>query len=36
MRMPNGALKQVGEHHIQIALHTDVLVTVNVAVLGET
>src|SRR5215470_10283755 len=36
VRMPNGALKQVGEHHIQIALHTDVIVTVNISVLGET
>ncbi|MEW6688290.1 MAG: 50S ribosomal protein L9 [Pseudomonadota bacterium] len=35
VRMPAGPLKQVGEHHIQIALHTDVVVTVNVAVLGE-
>src|SRR5678816_3126047 len=34
VRMPNGALKQVGEHHIQIALHTDVIVTVNISVLG--
>ena len=36
VRMPNGALKQVGEHHIQTALHTDVVVTVNISVLGET
>ena len=36
VRMPIGPLKQVGEHHIQIALHTDVVVTVNVSVLGET
>jgi large subunit ribosomal protein L9 len=36
VRMPSGPLKQVGEHHVQIALHTDVVVTVNVAVLGET
>ena len=36
VRMPTGPLKQVGDHHIQIALHTDVIVTVNVSVLGET
>jgi len=36
VRMPTGPLKQVGDFHIQIALHTDVVVTVNVSVLGET
>ena len=36
VRMPEGPLKQVGEHHIQLALHTDVVVTINVSVLGET
>lgn len=36
VRMPAGPLKQVGEHHIQLALHTDVVVTINVSVLGET
>src|SRR5262245_31344758 len=36
IRMPTGPLKQVGEYHIQIALHTDVIVTVNISVLGET
>jgi large subunit ribosomal protein L9 len=35
IRMPQGPLKQVGEYPIQIALHTDVTVTVKVAVLGE-
>jgi ribosomal protein L9 len=25
----------VGEYHIQVQLHTDVVVTVNVSVLGE-
>jgi len=35
VRMPSGPLKQVGEFPIQVQLHTDVLVTVNVAVLGE-
>ena len=36
VRMPDGPLKQVGEYHLQIALHTDVVVTINVAVLGES
>ena len=36
VRMPTGPLKQVGDYHIQIALHTDVIVTVNISVLGET
>ena len=35
VRMPSGPLKQVGEYPIQVQLHTDVVVTVNVAVLGE-
>ena len=36
VRMPTGALKQVGDYPIQIALHTDVLVTITVQVIGET
>jgi large subunit ribosomal protein L9 len=36
VRMPQGAIKQVGDHPVQIALHTDVVVTVTVSVLGET
>jgi large subunit ribosomal protein L9 len=35
VRMPVGPLKQVGEFPIQLQLHTDVIVTVTVAVLGE-
>ena len=35
IRMPQGPLKQVGDHPIKIALHADVVVTVNVSVLGE-
>jgi large subunit ribosomal protein L9 len=35
IRMPQGPLKQVGEYPLQIGLHTDVTVTVKVAVLGE-
>jgi len=35
VRLPGGPLKQVGEYPVQVQLHTDVIVTVNVAVLGE-
>jgi large subunit ribosomal protein L9 len=35
IRMPQGPLKQVGDHPIRIALHADVVVTVTVSVLGE-
>ena len=35
VRMPTGALKQVGEYPLQIALHTDVVVTITVSVIGE-
>jgi len=35
IRMPQGPLKQVGEFPIEIALHTDVAVTITVSVLGE-
>src|ERR1051326_8657884 len=35
VRMSQGPLKQVGEFPIQIVLHTDVTVTITVAVIGE-
>ena len=35
IRMPQGPLKQVGDHPIKIALHADIVVTVTVSVLGE-
>jgi large subunit ribosomal protein L9 len=35
IRMPQGPLKQVGDHPIKIALHADVIVTVTISVLGE-
>jgi len=35
IRMPAGALKLVGEYPLQIALHTDVVVTITVSVTGE-
>jgi large subunit ribosomal protein L9 len=35
VRMPNGPLKAVGEHPVAVALHTDVVVDVTVAVVGE-
>ena len=34
-RMPQGPLKQVGDFPIEIALHTDVIATITVSVLGE-
>jgi large subunit ribosomal protein L9 len=36
VRMPNGPIKMVGDSQVSVALHTDVLVDVNVAVYGET
>jgi len=36
VRMPQGPLKQVGEFPIAIALHTDVIATITVSVLGES
>ena len=35
IRMPQGPLKQVGDVHVQIALHSDVVATITVSVLGE-
>ena len=35
IRMPQGPLKQVGDVPLEIALHTDVAVTITVSVLGE-
>lgn len=35
VRMPLGPLKTVGDHPISVALHTDVVVEIVVAVLGE-
>jgi large subunit ribosomal protein L9 len=35
IRMPQGPLKQIGDHPIKIALHADVIVTITVSVLGE-
>ncbi|CAN7182497.1 50S ribosomal protein L9 [Pseudoduganella sp. LjRoot289] len=35
VRMPNGPLKTTGEHAVAVSLHTDVVVDVTVAVVGE-
>ena len=35
VRMPQGPLKQIGDQQIKIALHSDVVVTITVSVLGE-
>ena len=36
VRMPNGPLKTVGDSTVSVALHTDVVVEINVTVYGET
>lgn len=36
VRLPQGPLKQVGDHSIAIALHSDVVVHVTISVLGDT
>jgi len=36
VRMPNGPIKIVGDSTVQVALHTDVVVDITVAVYGET
>jgi large subunit ribosomal protein L9 len=35
VRMPNGPLKTTGDHAVAVALHTDVVVDITVAVVGE-
>jgi len=35
VRLPDGPLKTVGDHHVSVALHTDVLSDITVSVLGE-
>ena len=36
VRMPNGPIKTVGDSTVSVALHTDVVVEINVSVYGET
>jgi len=36
IRMPKGPIKTVGDASVSVALHTDVLVDINVSVYGET
>jgi large subunit ribosomal protein L9 len=36
VRMPNGPIKTVGDSSVSVALHTDVVVDINITVLGET
>jgi large subunit ribosomal protein L9 len=36
IRMPNGPIKLVGDSSVSVALHTDVVVDINVSVYGET
>lgn len=35
VRLPQGPLKIAGDHSVSVALHTDVVIDVNVAVVGE-
>ncbi|MBN3792211.1 50S ribosomal protein L9 [Burkholderia sp. Bp8963] len=35
VRLPEGPLKMIGEHAVQVALHTDVVVDVTVNVIGD-
>jgi large subunit ribosomal protein L9 len=35
VRMPSGPLKTIGEHKLQVALHTDVVADITVNVVGE-
>lgn len=35
VRMPTGPLKTTGEHPVAVALHTDVVVEITIAVVGE-
>ncbi|MCB1894751.1 MAG: 50S ribosomal protein L9 [Zoogloeaceae bacterium] len=35
VRMPDGPIKQTGENALEVALHSDVVVTINVAVVAE-
>jgi len=35
IRMPQGPIKQIGDQQFKVALHSDVVVTITVSVLGE-
>ena len=35
VRLPTGPLKTIGDHHVSVALHSDVVVDITVSVLGE-
>jgi large subunit ribosomal protein L9 len=35
IRLPQGPLKSIGDHQVEIALHADAHATVTVSVLGE-
>jgi large subunit ribosomal protein L9 len=36
IRMPTGPLKQIGDHPVSVALHTDVSASITVTVIGDT
>lgn len=35
VRMPQGPIKMIGDHPLKVALHTDIVVSITVSVLGE-
>ncbi|MFT4103523.1 MAG: 50S ribosomal protein L9 [Burkholderiaceae bacterium] len=35
VRLPNGPLKMIGDHEVEVALHTDVVAPITVTVVGE-
>jgi 50S ribosomal protein L9 len=35
VRIPEGHIKTIGEHPVQVALHTDVLVDITINVIGD-
>ena len=35
VRIPEGHIKTIGEHQVQVALHTDVLVDITINVIGD-
>ncbi|MFT3804638.1 MAG: 50S ribosomal protein L9 [Burkholderiaceae bacterium] len=36
VRLPNGPLKMIGDHEVEVALHTDVVAPITVTVVGES
>jgi large subunit ribosomal protein L9 len=36
VKFPDGPLKTIGDHKVEVSLHTDVSVEITVSVLGES